>query len=40
MEAEDVETNAKYSGFLYSLNALFVAKNMIEPVEITNKVQP
>jgi hypothetical protein len=30
-EAEDVETNAKYSGFSYSLNALFVAKNVIEP---------
>jgi hypothetical protein len=29
-EAEDVETNAKYSGFSYSLDALFVTKNMIE----------
>lgn len=30
-EVEDVETNAKYSGFWYSLNALFVTKNMTEP---------
>jgi hypothetical protein len=30
-EAEDGETNTKYSGFSYSLNVLFVTKNMIEP---------
>ena len=30
-EAENVETNAKYSGFSYSLDVLLVTKNMIEP---------